>query len=471
MDKFTDRVLNFIHKTGMLARGDKVVVGFSGGADSTALLTVLSELEGVLGIGLYALHLNHGIREEAGEDEAFCRQFCAERGITFKSVSRDIPQMARVLSLTEEEAGRIARYQAFDDYCRELGAGRIAVAHHMDDAAETLLMNLSRGSGLKGAGGIRPVRDNVIRPLLCVTRAEIEQYLGKRAIDFCTDRTNLENEYTRNYIRNEVMPALTEHVNSRAAYHMALAASSFDRADEFIRSYAEDALDKSLRMSEGRALIPAAAILSEKEIIRETMVLLIFERLVPGRKDIGHAHVEAVLSLLEAADGEASADLPYGLRAIRRYRELEIGPAKHRDDEPLEIAAQLQPGMETEVFVPGLGRAEMAVFPYDKEKSLPVETYTKWLDYDRIQEVLFRKRRPGDEIAIDGEGRIFKKSLNKFMTDVKIPKSRRDEMYILADGSSIVWVPGYRIGADYKVSDATKTILEINIINGGIYNG
>ncbi len=471
MDKFTEKILNFITQTGMLARGDKVVVGFSGGADSTALLSVLLELKGLLKIELFALHVNHGIRAEAGEDEEFCRQFCLDRDISFRSVKRDIPKMSRDLGLTEEEAGRYARYKAFNECCREIGADRIAVAHHRNDVAETLIMNLSRGTGLKGAVGMRPVRDNVIRPLLCVTRQEILEYLGKRDISFCTDLTNLENDHTRNFVRNEVLPALTENVNERAVEHMARAAGSFDKAEEFIREYAGGVLQKKARISEKKAVIAAEDILSEKEIIRETMVLLIFEKLVPGRKDIGSAHVDAVLSLLKDDSGEAFADLPYGLKATRRYGELEIGFFEHRETKLSEIVPSLAEGKETQVYIPGLGTAEMSVFPYDPGKSVPTETYTKWLDYDRIQEVLFRSRRPGDEIAIAFEGRICKKSLNKFMTDEKIPKSRRDEMYVLADGSSIVWVPGYRIGADYKVSDRTKTILEINIINGGNSNG
>ncbi len=471
MDRFTDKILNFIQKNRMLPEGSKVVVGFSGGADSTALLSVLSDLKGLLKISLYAIHINHGIRGEAEEDEEFCRKFCEERGIAFKSVKRNIPEMAKTQGLTEEEAGRIARYEAFADYLSEVGADLIAVAHHRNDVAETVLLNLTRGSGLKGMGGIRPVRDNVIRPLLAVTREEIEEYLRARDISFCTDKTNLENEHTRNYLRNEIIPALTENVNKRTVEHIAAAAASFDRAEEFVRSFAESSFTQKAHLEEGKVSIPVDAILSEKEIIRETIVLLAFEALVPGRKDIGAVHVDAVLSLLKDSNGEASADLPYGLKAIRCYNTLEIGFFEHRKNEFEVMTPYLAEGKETLVMIPGLGRAKMSVFPYDKDKQVPTETYTKWLDYGRIKEALFRTRRPGDEIAIDQGGGICKKSLNKFMTDVKIPKGRRDELYILADGSEVLWVPGYHINAGYKVSETTGTILEINIINGGISNG
>ncbi len=471
MDRFTLKVLNFIQKNRMVTEGMGVVVGFSGGADSTALLSVLDELKGILKIRIFALHLNHGIRAEAGDDEEFCRKFCESRGIPFRPVHRDIPGMAREKGLSEEEAGRIARYEAFDEYLRETGAERIAVAHHADDVAETLLLNLTRGSGLKGAGAIRPVRDNVIRPLLSVTRSEIEEYLGKREISFCTDRTNLESDYTRNFLRNEIIPQLAQNVNNRAAQHLAGAAFSFDMAEEFIRSCAQEALEKSAKVTEDSVSLPVDALLAEKEIIRRTMVLLMFEKLVPYRKDLGSAHVEAVLSLTEDTCGEASVALPYGLKAARTYEMLELFFSGHRMESCGEIAPCIMEGEETEVTVPGLGRAVLRVFPYDKDKQVPSETYTKWLDYGRIQEVLFRTRRPGDEIAIDLQGGISKKSLNKFMTDAKIPKSSRDTMYILADGGDVLWVPGYRISAAHKVSEQTATILEINIINGGNSNG
>ncbi len=202
MDEFTGKILNFIRKNKMLTGPETVVVGFSGGADSTALLNVLWELKDILGIKLYALHLNHGIRSEASEDAEFCCKFCKEREIECRIVSANVPEMAKELKLTEEEAGRKARYEAFNQYAKELGAGYIAVAHHENDVAETLLMNLLRGTGLHGGSSIRPVRDNIIRPLLCVSRSDIEEYLGKRDISFCTDKTNLENTHTRNILRN-----------------------------------------------------------------------------------------------------------------------------------------------------------------------------------------------------------------------------------------------------------------------------
>ncbi len=471
MDAFTGKILKFIQQNKMLSPNDKVVVGFSGGADSTALLSVLKDLKDVLKIEIFALHVNHGIRQEAGDDEAFCQRFCKERGIELKTVSIDVPKLAKELSLTEEEAGRSARYRIFSEHAKMLGAGVIAVAHHENDVAETLLMNLARGTGLHGAGAIRPVRDNIIRPLLGVSRSEIEGYLKDRDISFCTDRTNFENDHTRNVIRNEIIPRLNDMVNERSAEHFARAAIAFDRADEFIRGCAKKAYDRIVIRSGDRLFMDVKELLKEPEIIRENVILMCFEDLVTGRKDITYSHVEQILSLLLDLKGTAYADLPYGLVATRSYESLSIGPKEKPDEDLLEIPVNISNEQETQVFIPGLGTVMISVFPYDKTSPPPREAYTKWFDYDRIQAVAFRRKRASDYILIEQKDALCKKELKKFFTDEKVPVSERNSMYLLAKNDEILWIPGYRMSGAYKVGSKTQKIMEIKIINGGISNG
>lgn len=472
MDKFTSKVFSFIKENGMLSPDDTVVVGFSGGADSTALLNVLYELKDILRFNLAAIHINHGIRKEATEDEEFSRSLCSERGIPFKAVSVDVPAMARELKLTEEEAGRRARYEAFNAYAKELSANVIAVAHHQNDVAETLLMNLSRGCGLHGAAAIRPLRDNIIRPLLCVDRKDIEEYLQEKNISFCTDMTNFENVHTRNIIRNRIIPELDEGVNPKSVSHMARAAMSFEKADEFVRSYTEKVFAETAEVLGNFVNIDVRALSEEADIIRENVVLMAFEQLVKSRKDIGFAHVDAVLSLMRDLSGTASVDLPYGLRAVRSYDILKLGPSENRTEDAGDINLSLTEGEETEIVIPGLGRARIAVIPYDAQKEVPTQTYTKWLDYDRIQAVSFRKRRPDDYIRISQKKELHSKQLSKLMTDEKVPRDERESMYILCDGDEVLWLPGYRLSDAYKVSGTTKRVLTININKtGGKING
>jgi len=448
-----------------------VVTGFSGGADSTALLSVLWECKEILGIKVIAVHVNHGIRNEAGQDESFCKDFCKERRIPFIVRFIDIPSMAKKEKLTEEEAGRLARYQIFNEVLESEGGDFVAVAHHQNDVAETLLMNLSRGSGLKGGSSIRPKRDNIIRPLLCVSRKEIEDYLREKEISFCTDKTNLENDHTRNYVRNVIIPALSENVNQRSVEHLAKAARSFERAEEFISGYAKSLFESVATCKDRGVSFDVSTIAGEADIIKENFILLCFEKLVRNRKDIGAVHVESVLKLMERTKGTNYVNLPYGLVAVRSYSTLTIEKQGNSIDNSSEITFEIKEGTETMVDVPGLGTAKIALLPYDSTKEPPSETYTKWLDYDRIQAVSFRKRQPDDHIFIEQDGKLRKKELRKFFTDEKVPISDRESMYLLVDGNSVLWVPGYRIGAAVKVSKDTKRILRIIITNGGNANG
>ncbi len=480
-------------------------MGFSGGADSTALVQVLYDLSGILGISLAALHVNHGIRREAGEDEDFVREFCGKRDIPLRVVAKDVPGIAAKRGLTEEEAGRIVRYEAFLEYARDLGAEYIAVAHHQGDVAETLLLNLSRGSGLRGLGGIRPIREigtapgmetfiegktssdsgvfsgedtpkgsggqRIIRPLLCVSRAEIEAFLGEREQSFCTDLTNLENDHTRNILRNVIVPEFEKGINSESVRHMCRTAELVSEADEYIRDVAKKEFDALATKRDDGIEVDAGRLRELPLIIRRNVILICFEEMIASRKDFTYQHVMDVIELADDLKGSASTDLPYGLIAQRQYETLLIKKKGNDKGEYPDVPICLKAGEETEVRLAGLGRACIRVFPHDKHEDIPRGAYTKWFDYDRIQEAIFRTRRKGDFISILQKGTVHRKPLSKFMTDEKIPAKARDSMYILADGSEVLWVPGYRRSDILRISDGTRNILEVSIINGGNKNG
>ena len=214
-----DFVLHALKKYNMLEKGGTVVVGLSGGADSVCLTHALWSIKDELDLTLVAAHVNHGIRGgEAQRDEDFCKAFCEKYGIEFKVLKADIPALSQQQGLGEEECGRKVRYEFFSSLAGE--NGKIATAHNLNDNAETLLFNLTRGTALKGAGGIPPVRDNIIRPLILTPREEIERYCADNSLSFITDSTNLKNEYTRNKIRNIIIPQLKE-INSDAVSALA----------------------------------------------------------------------------------------------------------------------------------------------------------------------------------------------------------------------------------------------------------
>ena len=222
------QVQNFIREQKMIMPGDFVIAGVSGGADSVCLFFELLAYQKEIPFSMEVVHIEHGIRgQDSLADANYVENLCKEYGVPFHLVSCDIKKMAQETSLTVEEAGRKARYQAFEQAAKKSGRSncKIAVAHNLDDQAETILMNLARGSGLRGLGGIRPVRENIIRPLLNTRRSEIEAALRGRQITWRTDETNHQTEYTRNRIRLEILPLLAQGVNGQAASHIAQASS------------------------------------------------------------------------------------------------------------------------------------------------------------------------------------------------------------------------------------------------------
>ena len=238
-----EKVREYIKENDMLALGDKVVVGVSGGADSTALLEILDSLKEEYGLSIYVVHINHGIRKEAGEDAEFVRMLCEKKSLPFYLFCEDIPAMAKREGLSEEEAGRSFRYQCFYKVMRENGAHKLAVAHHMDDQAETVLFHLVRGTDLAGAAGIQPVsvlsdsRNIIIRPLLNVRGAEIRSWLTAQGIHWQEDATNNDDNYSRNRIRNRVMSDLTV-INDRASEHISEFAKRAFLYDGYIKKQA-----------------------------------------------------------------------------------------------------------------------------------------------------------------------------------------------------------------------------------------
>ena len=215
------RVKAYIEKYHMLQNGDKVIVGISGGADSVCLLFMLLELKKEMDISIVAVHVHHGLREgSADADEAYVRELCERQQIRLIVCHEDVKAYAQQQKLTVEEAGRNIRRIRFEETLRACGGNKIALAHHQNDNAETLLWNLCRGCGLRGAGGIAPAEGDYIRPLLCLERREIEVYLADRGISYCIDETNLEDTYTRNRIRSQVIPYLEAEINPRAVQHM-----------------------------------------------------------------------------------------------------------------------------------------------------------------------------------------------------------------------------------------------------------
>ena len=334
MDKFQNRIIKYIRDNGLLQRNDAVTVGLSGGADSVCLFTVLSELKRLLGIKLQAVHVNHNLRgDEALRDQEFCRRLAADYGEAFAAVSVDVTGYAAEKGMTEEEAGRVLRYAALNDkaaaFAESISARRaiIAVAHHADDQAETVLMNMLRGSGLKGLTGMSPMRDNIIRPMLGVGRTDIVEYLKSRGISYMDDSTNFENDHTRNRLRNIIIPELKEYVNSAASEHIGATAAVIRDADEYITSeavrYVDALSEPELRDGAVTLAINSTALKEKARILRRYVIIEALRRLKVPLKDWGEKHFSDIDRALFAGKGY-HVDLPGSVYAENAYRETFI---------------------------------------------------------------------------------------------------------------------------------------------------
>ncbi|MCI5524947.1 MAG: tRNA lysidine(34) synthetase TilS [Dorea sp.] len=448
------KVKAYVKKWHMLQKEDSVIAGISGGTDSVCLLFMLLKLQKELGFALMAVHVNHGIRgAEAERDEAYVKRLCRQWNVRLKVYRENVPAYAKEHGMTEEEAGRDIRRTCFCKVLKEWGGTKIALAHHENDNVETLLWNLCRGTGIRGLGGIAPVNDVWIRPLLCVKRREIESYLKKRGISYCTDTTNADRRYMRNRIRMDVIPYLEDCVNTESVSHMGKTMERMYELEQYILEEVGQYKESCTGWKNGRRIIRQTEYTKIPKALRDNVLHEILCETAGRRKDIEEVHVQMLRDLFTKQVGKR-IDLPYGVTAIRTYEGVRFEK---------NIPEASYAGDENELF---------SIRVFDREPgnvTFPEKIYTKWFDYDIIKNtVKIRHRIAGDSIVINRYGG--RKKLKQYFTDQKVPQEDRDKIWIAADGDEVLWIVGYRQSQKYQITEKTTKILEIQYY-GGEENG
>ena len=447
------KVLNFIKENGLLDNGDTVIAGVSGGADSMCMLIMLMNLKDRFGLNVVAAHVNHGIRgDEADSDAEFVEAFCRENAVAFEKEEADIPGLAKQTGTTCEEAGRNFRYEYFFRLAEKYRAKKIAVAHNSGDNAETVLFNIFRGSGISGLKGILPLRKpsqdkeiKIIRPVLCLSRSEIEEYLREIGQSYCTDSTNKDDTYSRNRIRNGILPMVKEYINENAEGHIASLSRQAAEIEDFLSSQTEEGMKyvKSLSGDDGtvtKCIINYAEISKLHPVIRKGVIRKTFE-LVAGRlKDVEEIHILEIDALYSKQSGK-KLSMPYGITVTKEYGNIVLARenmlSRKETDETISLEIVDRDSLTGEI-------------PRDKD--------IKWFDYDKIGFMpVLRTMTDGDYLLIGKSGH--KKSLKRFMIDNKIPLDERGRLMLLAAGSHILWVVGYRQDESCLVTENTKKVL------------
>lgn len=436
-------VHQFISANQLFKKKDKVLVAFSGGPDSVALLLLLHHLD----YTCEALHCNFHLRgEESMRDEYFARNLCDKLHVPFHRVDLYAAEYAKEQHISVEMSARDLRYEYFEKMRIELGAEVIAVAHHRDDSVETFLINLIRGTGINGLKGIRPKNGNIVRPLLCADRSEILNYLQKEKQDYVTDSTNLKDDFTRNKIRLNLLPLLCK-INPSVTDSIAETALRLNDVADIYNKVMEE---------NRRKVIDGNVIYIEKLLHCTGACSLLFETLHPY--GFNSAQTTCIFNNLHKESGQ-------------RYFSDEYELIKDRNTFILKQHDKSKPTTDCTVSIPDNGRTEFGNIEllttttvYTPQCTISKEKNRVSLDADKIKGPIFiRKVRKGDKFTPFGmKG---KKLLSDFMTDQKLTLYEKESQTVVCDEEKILWVTGIRVSELCRIDSSTHRILTISIQN------
>ena len=440
------KVKQTLQKYQMCVDAKRIVVGFSGGADSMMLLHLLHQMQ----LPVLAAHVHHGLRaEEADRDEKAVELFCEKLKIPLEILHTDVQKRANQLGIGVEECGREVRYSFFNKLANEQGE-YIATAHTLSDVCETVLLHMTRGTGLKGLCGIPAIRHNIVRPLIGITRDEVEQYCNYYQLPYVTDSTNFERHYTRNRIRLDVVPILKQinPVFEEAILH--LTQQCKDDMD-YLEQQAADALCKA-EVKDGYC---TDVFLEMPKAIRSRAIILAFKKV----KDITPSYVqmEQIHKAIKAKSGSVTVTgkIQFCVEGNFTFFQTEktnkyqweflasLTEFKLKDGRKIHLNHQIVNNSENDI---------------NFKKIL----FHNSVDYGTISDnATFRNRREGDRFRPAGRG--VTKSLKKLFNEAKIPPSKRDDIVILADGDHILWIEGFGPSEFGCITSNTKEFISIDI--------
>ncbi len=432
-----EKILEFIKKNKLIKAGQVIGVGVSGGIDSMCLLHFLNANKEALDIDVVAIHINHGIREESDDEARFVLQKCREMGVRVYKFSIDSPKIAKDRKLSLETAAREGRYGVFEALVKKDIVDKIALAHHQSDQAETILMHIFRGCGVAGARGMEPVRDKIyIRPMLPVSKEEIEEYASINNIEFVEDSSNRDNAYARNYVRNVIMKdILKKWPNAIEAINNFASAVCDD--DDYIKAR----LDTNALIVDNKIVqMPCSYFYASSSIY--TRIVFKALQLIGVKKDIERKHIEMIKDLAVNLENGKKIKLPFDVLVSKEYDYLTF--ENNYVEKPM-----LSKALKCEEFeAPNFGTINIKRIKKEKMNTAENALY---FDYRKVpKDARWRYREEGDMFEKFGGGT---KKLKSFLIDKKIPVRLRDFIPVLASKNEVYVIAGVAISEKVRVDD------------------
>lgn len=440
---------------------DKIILGVSGGVDSMVLLDLMLQIKSSLQLDIGVCHLNHGLRgKDAEKDCELVRNFSRKNNLSFYERKVDMMEYAKKHKLTPEEAGRNLRKDFFNELIAEYNYKKVALAHNLNDQAETVMMRILRGTGIDGLVGIKQKNDIYIRPILDVSREMIEKYAIKYNIEYRTDKTNLETLYERNKIRLNLLPMLESEYNPKIIESLVRLSKSAQQDVSYIESIISEISNDLFKKQNRQIYFRIDDFRNIDNRLKNRVLRSGIKTLKQTLEGIEENNIILLKEFIEKGISGKTHDIKDGLKAHCYDGKCTIGHINMNID-AYEYELNIGEIFENECF-----RIETELVDAENPKKYSKDVFVKCFDYDKINYALkFRNRKNGDRIKILGmQG---SKKLKDLFIDLKVPRYERDKIPLIVCGNQIVWVVGYRISEDFKVTDSTRRVLKIKILKRG----
>ncbi|MBI5726529.1 MAG: tRNA lysidine(34) synthetase TilS [Ignavibacteriales bacterium] len=448
---FIEKAIVLNKQYRLFKEGDSILLALSGGPDSVFLLHLLTHLAKQFNLALGAVHINHGLRGAAAKaDEQFCVELCARLSIPLYVKRVQLLKIAQSNNLSIEEAGRKVRYTFLKWVKQKYRYTAIATAHNLDDNMESVLMAVCSGTGINGLQGIAPKTDGVIRPVLTITKADILAYLQSESLDYCTDESNTDIHFRRNFVRHRITPLILEGLNPNAAEAVMRLSDTVRGMKGFIEEQVQLAVVFSSTGSKERCTVNIEKIQVVNPFIQsEVIKKIVLEYLGTALSSV---EIQNILRLCGKQKGRELL-LSGNIRAVRESHEIVLARQNDSESDKMNYSDSLN-GTKNKTSRLLIERI------YKKDVILGSNKVIEYIDADKLAgEPVLRKWQDGD--VFFPIGMTGRKKISDFLTDIKMSTVERESTEVVTDGDAIVWVAGQRLDRRYKLTEATKKIYKL----------